>query len=204
MVVNKQTAVDYPWGAGCEGWILQQAADLMVIQERMPPNSTERRHYHSKARQFFYVLSGELTMEVEGIVSRAPSQSGIEIPPLARHQARNRVSTPTFTFSSFRVRQREAIGRTRIDAKTRDNRKGGLLLLTIREGWPGSTMRYFAGRLRTSREPHSGAYAATRHRRRRSNRRAPSRAIFDPARSSELLRRIPTPSRRGPRRIRSP
>jgi len=89
MVVNKQTALRYPWGAGCEGWILSQAADLMVIQERMPPNSTERRHYHSKARQFFYVLSGELTMEVEGIVSRAPSQSGIEIPPLAQHQARN-------------------------------------------------------------------------------------------------------------------
>ncbi len=78
-----------PVGRGMRGLILSQAADLMVIQERMPPNSTERRHHHSKARQFFYVLSGELTMEVEGTVSRAPSQSGIEIPPLARHQARN-------------------------------------------------------------------------------------------------------------------
>jgi len=62
---------------------------MMVIQERMPPGSAERRHYHSVARQFFYVLSGELTMELEGEVHRVPAMSGIEIKPQARHQARN-------------------------------------------------------------------------------------------------------------------
>ena len=30
--------------------------ELSVIQERVPPGDRERRHLHSKARQFFYVL----------------------------------------------------------------------------------------------------------------------------------------------------
>jgi quercetin dioxygenase-like cupin family protein len=62
---------------------------MMVIQERMPPGAAEQRHFHSIARQFFYVLSGELTMELEGEVHRVPAMSGIEIQRQARHQARN-------------------------------------------------------------------------------------------------------------------
>lgn len=44
---------------------------------------------HNMARQFFFVLSGELTMELEGEYHRVPTMSGIEIHPLSRHQARN-------------------------------------------------------------------------------------------------------------------
>ncbi len=55
----------------------------------MPPGAAEQRHFHSIARQFFYVLSGELTMELEGEVHRVPAMSGIEIQRQARHQARN-------------------------------------------------------------------------------------------------------------------
>jgi mannose-6-phosphate isomerase-like protein (cupin superfamily) len=61
----------------------------MVIEERMPAGTSERRHVHSIARQFFYVLAGELTMELEGIDHVITSGSGIEIPPRAAHQARN-------------------------------------------------------------------------------------------------------------------
>jgi len=35
------------------------------------------------------VLSGELTMELEGTRHLIPAMSGIEIPPKSRHQARN-------------------------------------------------------------------------------------------------------------------
>ena len=79
----------YCWGEGCDGWILSPSPDMMVIQERMPTGTAERRHVHTRARQFFYVLVGELLMELEGELHTITAMSGIEIPPGARHQARN-------------------------------------------------------------------------------------------------------------------
>lgn len=89
MKIDKATAQHYTWGGVCDGWILSPSSDMMVIQERMPPGAAEQRHFHSVARQFFYVLSGELTMELDGEVHCVPAMSGIEIQPQARHQARN-------------------------------------------------------------------------------------------------------------------
>ncbi|MGQ8631029.1 cupin domain-containing protein [Agrobacterium sp. DKPNP3] len=86
---NIDNAEHYNWGSECDGWILSPRPEMMVIQERMPPATAEKRHYHNVARQFFYVLSGELTMELDGTYHSIPSMSGIEIPPLGRHQARN-------------------------------------------------------------------------------------------------------------------
>ncbi len=93
MTISKATAQHYSWGGVCDGWILSPSNDMMVIQERMPPGAAEQRHYHSIARQFFYVLSGELTMELEGVVHRVPAMTGIEIHPQAKHQARNEAET---------------------------------------------------------------------------------------------------------------
>jgi mannose-6-phosphate isomerase-like protein (cupin superfamily) len=89
MVVSRETAEHYHWGDRCDGWILLPGDDVMVIQERMPPGTSEVRHFHSKARQFFYVLSGELTMELEGAPYRISAAHGIEVPAQARHQAMN-------------------------------------------------------------------------------------------------------------------
>jgi quercetin dioxygenase-like cupin family protein len=79
----------YFWGEACDGWILSPDRAMMVIQERMPPHTAEKRHYHAVARQFFYVLSGVLTMELDGEYHRVTAMSGIAIPPAIRHQARN-------------------------------------------------------------------------------------------------------------------
>ncbi len=86
---NIDNAEHYGWGLGCDGWVLSPSPELMVIQERMPPRTSERRHIHSKASQFFFVLSGELTMELEGDHHLLTAMSGVEIKPGARHQARN-------------------------------------------------------------------------------------------------------------------
>jgi len=89
MIVSRSSAEHYNWGEGCDGWLLLPRDDLLVIQERMPPDAFEVRHFHSKARQFFFVLSGELTMEVEGTQHLIPASHGIEIPPLEGHRAMN-------------------------------------------------------------------------------------------------------------------
>lgn len=89
MIVSKENAEHYIWGGDCDGWHLLKDSALSVIHERMPAGRAEQRHYHSTAQQLFFVLSGELTMELEGEHYVVSSGKGIPIPPQAKHQARN-------------------------------------------------------------------------------------------------------------------
>lgn len=89
MKISKQNAEHYTWGDNCDGWHLVKNKDLSIIHERMPVNTSEVRHYHNYARQFFFVLSGTATIEISGkriILSR---EEGIEVPPLVPHQMLN-------------------------------------------------------------------------------------------------------------------
>ena len=87
--ISTTSAEHYTWGAGCDGWHLVRTENLSVIQERMPPGTSEVRHRHLRARQFFYVLSGQLEVEVEGTTHRLEDGMGLEIAPGAMHQVRN-------------------------------------------------------------------------------------------------------------------
>jgi mannose-6-phosphate isomerase-like protein (cupin superfamily) len=82
-------APHYTWGEGCDGWHLLKTDALSIIEERMPPGSSERRHFHDRARQFFYVLAGELTMEIDGREHVILAHNGLEIDPGVPHQAMN-------------------------------------------------------------------------------------------------------------------
>jgi quercetin dioxygenase-like cupin family protein len=83
------SAEHFTWAGSCDGWHLVRADGLSVIQERMPPGTAEERHLHGSARQFFYVLAGELTLEVEGVAHLLNAGDGLEIAPGQAHQARN-------------------------------------------------------------------------------------------------------------------
>lgn len=89
-MIDTHSAAHYTWGAGCDGWHLVRQPALSVIQERMPPGAAEVRHVHRSARQFFFVLAGELTMELQGRVELLRAQQGLEIAPGQPHQALNR------------------------------------------------------------------------------------------------------------------
>lgn len=88
-MISKATAEHYHWGEQCDGWYLLKRSDMSIIHECMPPVTKEVRHYHCQSRQFFLVLSGELTMELEGELHTLSAHQGIEIPPQAKHQAQN-------------------------------------------------------------------------------------------------------------------
>jgi len=88
--VSAASAEHYVWGDGCDGWHLVRTAGLSVIEERMPPGTVEQRHRHERARQFFYVLAGELTMELDGALHVLGAGLGLEIGPGMAHQAMNR------------------------------------------------------------------------------------------------------------------
>ena len=87
--ISVETAEHYVWGDGCDGWHLVRTDELSVIEERMPPGTAEQRHKHERSRQFFYVLAGELTMEVDGVVHSVGCGSGLEVAPGMTHQAIN-------------------------------------------------------------------------------------------------------------------
>ncbi|SLN09538.1 Cupin domain protein [Roseovarius gaetbuli] len=88
-IINTSRAARYQWQGTCDGWPLVAQPGLSVTQERMPPGTSEERHFHARARQFFYVLSGVLCMEVDGAVFHLSAQDGMEIAPNTPHQARN-------------------------------------------------------------------------------------------------------------------
>jgi mannose-6-phosphate isomerase-like protein (cupin superfamily) len=90
-------AEHYSWGDACDGWHLVKTPELSVIQERMPPGTSEARHRHARSRQFFYVLRGEATFEREGEVVTLRAGEGLEVAPGAAHQLRN-LSSATLEF----------------------------------------------------------------------------------------------------------
>lgn len=61
----------------------------------MPPGTAEQRHYHDRAQQLFYVLSGELTLEVEGDIVVLQTGESLHVLPGTSHQALNRSTTDT-------------------------------------------------------------------------------------------------------------
>ena len=87
--ISTAVAQHYRWGSDCDGWHLVRAAALSVMEERMPPGSQEVRHWHTRARQFLYVLTGAIVLEVEGERHELGVGHGIELPQGTAHQARN-------------------------------------------------------------------------------------------------------------------
>jgi mannose-6-phosphate isomerase-like protein (cupin superfamily) len=90
---NKENAEHYTWGAGCDGWRLLNREDLSVIQERIPPGLGEILHFHARARQLFYVLQGQLEIEVAGSKTPLTPGDSLEIAPMQHHRVTNTSDT---------------------------------------------------------------------------------------------------------------
>ncbi len=63
--------------------------ELSVIKERMPPGTSEVKHFHNKARQFFYILKGTASFEIGESEQIVNQNEGIEIPPNIPHKIIN-------------------------------------------------------------------------------------------------------------------
>jgi mannose-6-phosphate isomerase-like protein (cupin superfamily) len=92
--VNRENAEHYRWGNDCDAWYLVKDPQLHVVEEVMPPGAAEIRHHHKLAQQFFFVLMGEVFMEIEGQTTFVPAGSGIRVLPGEHHQIRNPSSSP--------------------------------------------------------------------------------------------------------------
>lgn len=88
-VVSRENAEHYIWGGVCDGWHLLKSSGLSVIQEQVPPGGAEVKHYHEKAYQFFFVLSGEATVEIEDKRLVLCPQQCVSVPPRVEHRLLN-------------------------------------------------------------------------------------------------------------------
>lgn len=89
-VIRTDDAEHYAWGDACDGWRLLERPDLSVKRERVPPGCGETPHRHSQARQFFFVLAGEATLELEGRLLAFGPGEGVHVPPGLPHRFVNR------------------------------------------------------------------------------------------------------------------
>jgi mannose-6-phosphate isomerase-like protein (cupin superfamily) len=87
--VSVDSAEHYLWGGNSDGWHLGRSGEPSVIQERVPPGGRETRHFHARARQFFFVLAGEWVLEADGRRHVLRAHTGLEVPPGLPHQFRN-------------------------------------------------------------------------------------------------------------------
>jgi mannose-6-phosphate isomerase-like protein (cupin superfamily) len=94
MKISQKNADYYSWGKQCDGWKFLEQSDLSVIYEKMPQNTCESRHYHQHSRQFFFILTGQAVMELEGKSIILSSNDGIEVPPGSQHQIFNSSQEP--------------------------------------------------------------------------------------------------------------
>jgi mannose-6-phosphate isomerase-like protein (cupin superfamily) len=83
--ICRENAPHYIGGDDCEEGHLLQESDLSVIEELMPPGTSDVRHFHKNAQQFFFLLSGRATMEANGEPILFLAGQGVAIPPGTRH-----------------------------------------------------------------------------------------------------------------------
>jgi mannose-6-phosphate isomerase-like protein (cupin superfamily) len=89
-VVSKhQPLKHYQWGADCDGWNLVDEDGLSVKQEMMPGGTSEVKHFHQNAQQFFFVLKGTATFEIEEATIQLNKGEGLHIEAGKKHRISN-------------------------------------------------------------------------------------------------------------------
>jgi mannose-6-phosphate isomerase-like protein (cupin superfamily) len=83
----------YTWGDDCYGWNFVDTDALSIKQELMPPDTSEKKHYHEFANQFFFVLKGKATFNIDGNEQVLKPHQGIEIKAGQKHFISNRSDT---------------------------------------------------------------------------------------------------------------
>ncbi|MES2331914.1 MAG: cupin domain-containing protein [Bacteroidota bacterium] len=79
----------YQWGDGCDGWNFVDETTLSVKREGMPAGTSEVLHYHQYAQQFFFMLKGTATFEIDNETIIVNEQEGIHIKAGQKHRISN-------------------------------------------------------------------------------------------------------------------
>ena len=89
MITSTQNAEHYTWGNNCDGWVFVDSNELSVKLELMPAQTAESLHYHKKAQQFFFILKGIATFEVDDKHFSVKENEGFHIAAKKKHRIIN-------------------------------------------------------------------------------------------------------------------
>ena len=89
MKKSKENSEHYNWGSNCSGWHMVKSQNLSIIEELMPPKTKEKTHHHNFSQQYFRILSGKATFEIEDKLVEVEQGYGIHILPKTKHRIRN-------------------------------------------------------------------------------------------------------------------
>jgi len=93
LVSKYQPIKRYQWGDNCDTWNLVDQVDFSVKQELMPPGTSEQLHYHEHSHQFFFILAGTATFEIEDEEIEASLHEGLDIQAGKKHRIQNNGNT---------------------------------------------------------------------------------------------------------------
>lgn len=85
MIIGKLNSEYYQWGKICEAWRILNLPHLSVIDEVMPPNTSEKPHFHQKAHQLFYIKTGVATFELNNTVYTVKAGNSFYVEPGQLH-----------------------------------------------------------------------------------------------------------------------
>ena len=89
-VMSKENCLEhYQWGDRCEAWNFVDDPEWTVKLETMPVGSSESKHAHRKARQFFFIIKGIAIFEIEAEIITVHAGQGIHIHSNQRHKIAN-------------------------------------------------------------------------------------------------------------------
>ena len=87
--VSRSTQTAYKRGEGGVGWPRADTDGLLVVEETMAPDSSEKRHHHKKATQCFYILEDTALMKIDGQNIVLVQGMALHIQPGANHVISN-------------------------------------------------------------------------------------------------------------------
>lgn len=89
-ILSKENCLNhYKWGNNCDGWDFVADSGASIKQELMPARTAEKFHYHTKAKQFFYILKGTATFIIESKTLEVHANQGLEIKAMEKHKIIN-------------------------------------------------------------------------------------------------------------------
>jgi len=88
-IIDIASSEHYTWADNCDAWHFLKTEKLSAIREKMPKGTQGKLHYHEKSEQFFFILSGEVTFEIEDTTYTLIQNKGISIKPKEKHKIKN-------------------------------------------------------------------------------------------------------------------
>jgi mannose-6-phosphate isomerase-like protein (cupin superfamily) len=79
MKTTLKNAAHYKWGNNCDAFVLLNDKNLSVKFEKMPAGTSGEKHFHKYSQQYFFILKGEATFDLENKNIFLKENEGIHI-----------------------------------------------------------------------------------------------------------------------------